>query len=75
MEKIEKGEWIGVTAKIYYNEKVFEGKIIDETKNTVTIKTNKGEKKILKTNAKIEINGTLMDGKKLTKRPEDRIKK
>ena len=75
MEKIEKGEWIGVAAKIHYNKNVFEGKIIDETKNTIIIKTQEGEKKILKQNAKIEINGKLIDGKKITKRPEDRIKK
>ncbi len=74
MKKIEKGEWIGVAAKIHYNKQLFEGKIMDETKNTITIKTKKGIKKILKNNAKIEINGKIMQGKKLTKRPEDRIK-
>ena len=75
MIKIEKDEWIGLAAKIYYNEKIFEGRIIDETKNTITIKTEDGEKKVLKQNAKIEINGKLIDTKKLTKRPEERIKK
>ncbi len=75
MKKIEKGEWIGVNTTIYYNNKTFKGKIIDETKNTLTIKTKQGKKKILKTNANFEIDGKLIDGKKVTKRPEDRIKK
>ena len=74
MEKIEKEEWIGLAAKIEYNKQLFEGKIIDETKNTIIIKTKEGKKKILKNNAKIEIRGKIMNGKKLTKRPEDRIK-
>jgi len=68
MEKIEKEEWIGVAAKIHYNGQQFEGKIIDETKNTITIKTKEGEKKILKNNAKIEIKGKIMDGKKINKK-------
>jgi len=75
MVKIEKDEWIGLATKIHYNEKIFEGKIIDETKNTITIKTKDSVKKILKQNAKIEINGNLIDTKKLTIRPEERIKK
>ena len=75
MEKIEKSEWIGIDAKIRYNDDLFEGKIIDETKNTITIKTKKGTKKILKSNSIIEIRGRLIDGKGLTKRPEDRMKK
>jgi len=75
MKKIEKGEWIGVDTTVHYNNKTFKGKIIDETKNTLTIKTKQGEKKILKTNANFEINGKLVEGKKVTKRPEDRIKK
>ncbi len=74
MNKIEKSEWIGVNTTVYYNDKRFKGKIIDETKNTLTIKTKQGRKKILKSNAKFEINGKLIDGKKVTKRPEDRIK-
>ena len=74
MKEIEKDEWIGLKAKIYYNDNKFKGKIIDETKNTITIKTKDGEKKFLKQNLKIEIDGITLDGKKLTKRPEERIK-
>jgi RNase P/RNase MRP subunit p29 len=75
MEKIEKLEWIGLPVKIHYNEMVFHGKIIDETKNTLVIKTKEGEKKFLKNNSKIEFDKKIINGKKVTKRPEERIKK
>ncbi|MCK4824709.1 ribonuclease P protein subunit [bacterium] len=55
------------------------GKIVDETKNTFRIKVNDKEKTIVKKNAlfEFEYNGEkiLIDGYKLTYRPEDRIKK
>jgi ribonuclease P protein subunit POP4 len=56
-----------------------EGKIIDESKNSITIETKKGIKKLIKSQIKmrvkfkgktIEVNGKLLVG-----RPEDRIKK
>jgi ribonuclease P protein subunit POP4 len=50
------------------------GKAVDETKNTITVETTSGEKKILKEQAKFEINGIIIDGKSLAKRPEERIK-
>lgn len=54
------------------------GKIIDETKNTITIQ-NKKMKKILKDqavfNIKVENKVFQVDGKLLVGRPEDRIKK
>jgi ribonuclease P protein subunit POP4 len=51
-----------------------EGKIIDETKNTITIKTQNKTVNIIKKENIMEINGQRIDGKKITKRPEDRIK-
>ena len=52
------------------------GKVVDETKNTITIIDEKNkEKKIIKNQVKIEVNGTIIDGKKITKRIEERIKK
>jgi len=74
MKNILKDELIGKSAKIKYNKKEFEGKIIDETKNILIIKTKEGNKKIIKINSKIEIDGEIIDGKKINKRPEDRIK-
>lgn len=55
------------------------GKIVDETKNIITIKTNKGEKKLIKSNIKLKLyennNFIEIEGKKLVCRPEDRLKK
>ncbi len=49
------------------------GKVIDETKNTITVLTNKGEKKIIKQNKKILIyksKGVLkLNSNSLVKRP------
>jgi ribonuclease P protein subunit POP4 len=54
------------------------GKAIDETKNTITVETAGGIKKILKAQVKIELsNGEkkiIVEGKLLAKRPEERIK-
>ena len=71
---IEKKEFIGKEAKITYAGKVFTGKIIDETKNTLSIETNKKTVMIIKQNAKIKIHNQKIDGKTIVKRPEDRIK-
>jgi len=51
------------------------GKIIDETKNTIKIKTKNQEKMILKNHVTIKIDGNEIKGEKLLGRPEDRIKK
>ncbi len=53
-----------------------QGKIIDETKNTIIIKTNKGEKKLLKNQIKFMIikEGIEINGKKIQKRLEERLK-
>jgi ribonuclease P protein subunit POP4 len=50
------------------------GKIIDETKNTITIETEKKEKKIIKNQVTIKINEKVIEGKKITKRIEERLK-
>lgn len=56
-----------------------QGKIVDETKNMFTIKTNEGEKKLIKNNIKFEVitkEGIMkIEGKKIVGRPEDRLKK
>ena len=55
-----------------------QGKIIDETKNMLTIKTKKGIKKIIKKNSKMEFTieneRIAVEGDRLVARPEDRIK-
>lgn len=50
-----------------------EGVVIDETKNTFVIKNHK-KRKIIKENVTIMVDNRIIEGKKLTKRPEERIK-
>ena len=71
---IEKREFIGKEAEINYAGKVFRGRIIDETKNTLTLETKNKLVKIIKKNAKIKIHNQKINGKAIVKRPEDRIK-
>ena len=50
-----------------------EGVIIDETKNMFVIE-NRKKQKIIKENVTIMIDNKTIEGKKLTKKPEERIK-
>jgi len=50
------------------------GKVVNETKNTLTIKTEKKEKTIPKNQIIIQINNQKIYGKMLSFKPEDRIK-
>ena len=72
-------EFIGLKAKVLESSDAslegIEGVIIDETKNMLIIETKKGIKKIAKDIAIFEINGNIVDGKKIKYRPEDRIGK
>ena len=69
-----KHELIGKKAEISNNNKTFIGKIIDETKNLIYLKKNNSTKKLLKKNSIIKIDGQKIIGKKIIKRPEERIK-
>lgn len=79
---LKKGELIGRTAKITDAKNKanigLEGKIIDETKNTLTIKTKKGRKKLIKKNItlKMKINNSeiTINGEEIQAAPEERIK-
>lgn len=52
------------------------GKVVNETKNTITIQTqNLEEKTILKQGCKFTINNKQIIGSDINIRPEDRIKK
>jgi len=51
-----------------------EGVIIDETKNTFIIKTNTGEKIVLKKDTEFNIDNEIIQGNKITKRLENRLK-
>jgi RNase P/RNase MRP subunit p29 len=69
-----KGELIGSEAQIIYNGRPFKGIIIDETKNMLHLKTENKIVRLIKKNCIIRIKGEAIDGKNITKRPEDRIK-
>ncbi|MFH1506417.1 MAG: ribonuclease P protein subunit [archaeon] len=51
-----------------------QGKVLDETKNTFIIQTKDNEKTILKKDTVFSIDGKTIDGSKILKRPEDRVK-
>jgi RNase P/RNase MRP subunit p29 len=69
-----KKEIIGKNAEITTNNKTFIGKIVDETKNTIHLKTKNTTKIMLKNTSIIKIEDKEFDGKKIMKRPEERIK-
>ena len=81
-KELGRSELIGLNMKIIESENKFnkgiKGKIIDETKNMFEIKTKETRKKIIKDQCVFEfiIKGEKIqiDGKSLTKRPEERIK-
>jgi len=78
-KKFIKGEFIGRRIKVLEctdpSLKGIEGTIVDETKNMFTIETNHHIKKIAKTIATFEIDGRIVEGKRIAYRPEDRIRK
>ncbi len=76
-------ELIGKTISISNAEnnslKGIKGKIINETKNMLTIETKNGEKRLIKSEVTIEMKDKgktyEINGKLLVNKPEDRIKK
>jgi len=77
--KMMKEEFIGMKVRI---EKCtdpslqgMEGMIIDETKNMMVIESREGIKKVAKRIATFNIGGFAIDGRKISYRPEDRIRK
>lgn len=78
LKKLVRSEFIGLNIKVV--GKNIQGRIIDETKNSILIETQKGNRKmILKNNNEFEFvfsdKKIVVDGKKLAFRPEERIKK
>jgi len=76
--KMIKKELIGLTIKIIDSKNKsnigLEGKVIDETKSLLIIKSKTKMKKIIKKDVVIEVDGTKIDGKMLAARPEERLK-
>jgi ribonuclease P protein subunit POP4 len=73
--RLSKGELIGKTLEVIESNnkslKGLKGVVINETKNTITIK---GEKTILKRGCTFRIENEELKGEDLRKRPEERIK-
>ncbi len=73
-----KQEYIGLETEIVESKnpefKTIKGKIIDETKNTFKIKTKDKIITIIKSISIFKINDQIINGEKITKKPEDRIK-
>jgi len=76
MVKVWKKELIGVIAEIIGSKNKtligVKGKIVEETKNTITFDNGK---KILKSHVTLKIGEEIVEGKTIQKKPEDRIKK
>ena len=74
-----RGEFIGRQAKVLEctdaSLKGTEGTIVDESKNMLVIETDKKTKKIAKNISTFEIEGEIVNGKRIAYRPEDRIRK
>ena len=83
LKDFTKHELVGLNIKVIDSKnkdnKGIEGKIIDETKNTITIMHKSKKKLLFKNNIKfettIENKKIEVDGKVLAKRPEERIKR
>ena len=68
------GEKVEITESKNKEQLNIKGTIIDETKNTFTIKTQTKTIKILKKDKNFTINNEKIEGNKITKEPEERIK-
>ena len=68
------GKFVTITNAKNQSYKHLNGYIIDETKNAFVIQTNNVEKTVLKSGCVFDIEGKQIDGEKIIKRLEDRIK-
>lgn len=83
LKDVLKYELIGLTVEIIQSTnpslKGLRGKVIDETRNTLTLYTDGKEKKIIKKQATIMVTfhnkKIAIEGNLLIARPEDRLKK
>ncbi len=78
MKKILAGELIGREVEVVESSNAsvrgMKGIIINETKMTITIRQQGKKKMLLKNTITMNINGTIVPGKELLGRPEERIK-
>lgn len=78
MIDILRDEFIGCEVEILKSKnkslESIKGTITDEGKNSFKIRTINGEKTVLKSNTIFSITGKVVDGNKILKSPQDRIK-
>ena len=67
-----RGVLIGLVIEV--EDSHLKGEVVDESKHTLSIKTQNAEKKIIKEQHTFIINNTRIDGQQLVGRPEERIK-
>ncbi len=71
------GKYIKITKSQVPLQEGMQGKIVDETKLTFSLETSDGKKRLIKEKISFTIKGdsnNIINGKDITKRPEDRIK-
>jgi ribonuclease P protein subunit POP4 len=80
ISRLLQGELIGKVVTLIRNKdkKEIKVKIVDETKFTVVVKTDVGDKRLIKAmyafEFQVEDRRVIIDGKRFLKRPEERIK-
>ena len=83
MKELVQRTWIGLEIAVVEarNKSLvgLKGKVVDESKEMLTVQTATGEKKVVKEQARFQVYDQdkqfLVDGKLLVGRPEERIKK
>ncbi len=83
-ENLVRHELVGLPVKIVKSTNPvnvgIEGKVVDESRNTITVETSKGSKNFVKDQCTFSFrlpsgDRVIVDGRVLIARPEDRIKK
>ena len=78
MKKTYRQELIGQKIKIIKSKNKdnldLTGKIVDETKHTIKISHRGQIKTLMKNNITFQLKDLIIEGKNITKRPEERIK-
>lgn len=73
-----RAEWIGSRVEVVSapnkSQEGVKGTLVDETKNTLTIETSKGLKKVPKRGSVFTINKQKVEGDNVLVAPQDRIK-
>ena len=73
--KVSTDQMIGKQVKASNKNLTIIGEVVDETRNMFTIKTEKGNKKIIKKNVTLHTIEKTVQGDRFVGRPEERIKK